>query len=151
MGYSAQGEGYNELGPDLPMMTPENQKLAFEAVHERLLPESVVREKASGGSWGSNGQKEWWYSWCDMNYLRTVAKTFIDILEHLGFDVQTDDVGNIISLWYNSKLGDEGLFLKETAEYWERGAVIDWTGEDSSVWRLDLDRGIEREGRVVYD
>lgn len=154
MGYYVEGNGYNVnsgRGADLPMMTVENQSLAFQAIHKQLLPEHVVRKKARGGSYSGGQKRSWHYSWCDMDYLRNEASTFIDILEHLGFYVQIDDIGNIVGLSYDSKAGQEDLFLDATREYWEPGSMIYWTGEDGSHWRVDLDTGKLMEGRVVYD
>lgn len=154
MGYSARGEGYNSDHRKSVMMTAENQKKAFERVKKNLLTDEAIREKARGGSFGSNGQTEWWYSWTDTVYLQKVAETFIDILEHLGFEV--DYAGNrydgeITSLYYNSKLGQEDLFLKETNGLWEPGSVIDWQGEDGDHWRTNLESGKELQGTVTYE
>lgn len=72
-----------------------------------------------------------WFSWMDWNYhekLRNVQ----EILEDLGFSVFYDDDGNLLVEGYNSKSGQEGLFLKSISTL-SRGFIL-WEGEDKEQW-----------------
>lgn len=88
-----------------------------------------------GGS--SNGEK--WFSWMNDTEIET-AETVESVFNQLGFETQkTDDGFEIIG--YDSKTGQEDLFLAVMAPFTVQGSTIEWVGEDSSIWRHHINNG----------
>ena len=108
-------------------------------------------DQKHGGSWQEGKKVDRWFSWMPTNYASTLA-TAQAILEELGFDVQLDEMGNIISLHYDSKIGQEELFLKAIAPFVREGSYINWVGEDGAHWQhyFDGTKLIEKHGQVIY-
>jgi hypothetical protein len=119
----------------------------------------------NGGSWGGgeltsdhprpaglNHHPARWFSWTKPNYPDLFA-TFTEVIEHLGFEItetsQTDET-NTYELIYDSKRGQEDLFLEACAPYLT--GQIEWTGEDGARWRnlFDGKTIINQSGRIVY-
>lgn len=91
-----------------------------------------------GGS--SNGEK--WFSWMndtDIENAETVEKVF----NQLGFDTETVDGGFKLT-GYNSKTGQEDLFLAVMAPFTKNGSYIEWRGEDGALWAYHI-----KDGRML--
>lgn len=103
-----------------------------------------------GGSFSGGKQTAAWFSWMPEDYDKTVTSVS-EVLELLGFDVDTVPEGTYIRR-YDSKTGQEDLFLNAIAEFVEPGSFIEWRGEDGAFWRNDFDGKKMRtlEGRVTY-
>lgn len=93
-----------------------------------------------GGSYSADGPRERWFSWMDPNYPETCADAE-EVLKALGFGVETDEEGNIVHLSYDSKIGQEELFLIAIAPWVRHGSYIDWVGEDNTRWRYSFEDG----------
>lgn len=110
-------------------------------------------ELKTGGSWGEGGkQLQVWFSWMDPDYPKT-CKTAQEILEQLGFDVETNDNGDIINLQYDGKTGAEEHFMKVIAPYVEPGSYIEWKGEeeyDHYKFEFDGKKMEHKQGMVSY-
>lgn len=89
---------------------------------------------------GMNYHPMKWFSWMEPDYPETL-KTFPEILIQLGFDISYDESGNICGLSYNSKIGDEELFLEAIAPFVKSGSYISWIGEDHNMWRYEFNDG----------
>lgn len=72
-----------------------------------------------------------WFSWMPWNYHET-CENVDDILRELGFETHYDDEGNLHIDYYNSKAGQEELFLESICSL-AHGYII-WKGEDGAVW-----------------
>ena len=91
-----------------------------------------------------------WYSWMPADY-HVQYKTLHEILKGLGFDYHEDEKG-INALWYNSKTGNEDIFLCALAYYIEDGSYIIWSGEEGEKWKHTFKDGrmFYHTGKVVY-
>lgn len=71
------------------------------------------------------------FSWMPQDYdIR--CKTAKDVLELLGFEVTTNNHGDLLITGYDSKTGQEDLFLESICDDIE--GVIHWFGEDGETW-----------------
>lgn len=89
-----------------------------------------------GGS--SNGEK--WFSWMNSTDIENAEKAQ-DIFEKLGFDCETDkygDKGTFSLEGYNSKTGQEDLFLAVVAPFVAEDSYTEWRGEDGELWRYTV-------------
>lgn len=131
------------------------RKENFDAAYKAMVALNDDDDAKRGGSYGPDGAREKWFSWMDPNYPDS-CKNFNDVLQALGFVPAYDSTG-LIGLEYDSKMGQEDLFLKAIAPYVESGSHIVWHGEDAMVWvqifkngtmethEFDLDRMVSRE------
>lgn len=119
-----------------------------------------------GGSWGGSGltsdnprpegmsyHPARWFSWMDADY-PSKCKDIVDVLCSLGFEVvitETTNYHTAYDLNYDSKIGQEELFLKVIAPYVKEGS-IEWKGEDDTFWKNEFVNGkfIHRDGYIVY-
>lgn len=107
-----------------------------------------------GGAFGANVSPDpyesRWFSWMPPRYHEQVESVW-DVLELLGFDGTPNESG-VYEVYYDSKTGDEDLFLEELVR---NGGEVDLyaTGEDDHHWHLISEDGQlrSRTGRVVYD
>lgn len=88
-----------------------------------------------GGSFDSEGQNAWWYSWMPEDYDKTV-KSVAEMLDLLRFDYYENADGNLVISSYDCKIGSESIFFNAIAQYIPRGQKICWLGEDDTqfVW-----------------
>jgi hypothetical protein len=92
------------------------------------------------GSWSGGKQIAKWYAWMPADYHLT-CKSVKEIFEELGFqDCVEDGLGFKLGS-YDNKAGAESVFLQAVAKFAQDG-VIDWTGEDGSMWRNRFDDGV---------
>ena len=103
-----------------------------------------------GGSFSGGKRTEVWFSWMPKDYDKTVT-TVYEVLDMLGFETEVLPEGTRIRA-YDSKTGQEDLFLDAIAEFVEPGSFIEWRGEDGAFWRNDFDGKTMRtlEGSVTY-
>lgn len=87
--------------------------------------------KKLGGSWAGGSQTSRHFSWMDENYPETCGDARA-ILEQLGFDCDYNDAGDLLIMGYDSKTGQEDLFLK--AIEMDAVGMIDWRGEEGETW-----------------
>ena len=102
-------------------------------------------ELKTGGS--SLGNK--WFAWMPEHY-PTECEDAKEILEYLGFSVSTQDDGGLWISGYDSKIGQEEVFLYAIAPYvdltdWAKERVdrtgvelvpeMEWVGEDGEFWK----------------
>ena len=90
-----------------------------------------------GGSFG-DGKEDKWFSW--MNIPWTHHESIEPIFQQLGFDtyrcvVGTDQHESVQLLSYDSKIGQEALFLATVAPFVEPGSFLNWRGEDGEAFR----------------
>lgn len=99
---------------------------------------AVPNSEKRGGSWPGKDQaphtgpdKHCWFSWMPSNYHETCSSAEA-ILNELGFETETDGDGNLLIRFYDSKSGQEDLFLESICDL-AKGYII-WQGEDGDVW-----------------
>ena len=66
--------------------------------------------------------------------LRRGLRQLPKVLEELGFGIDYNDEGDIIGLSYDSKTGDEDVFLDALRPVVKEGSYIVWEGEDYDRW-----------------
>lgn len=136
------------------------KKENFELCYEAMCALNNDNDIKRGGAFGKDIQyvenNEWdqnkWFSWMDWNYPET-CKTFVDILDALGFEYNLDEEGNLVYLTYSSKIGQEDLFFKAIAPFINKGSYVNWMGEDNLMWQWYFDGKelIEKSAIIHYE
>jgi len=117
-------------------------------------PESLkaIREmpvKFHGLKRGGSSEEKWfsWMNDTDIENTETVEAVF----NHLGFETTKTEGGFTLDA-YNSKTGQEDLFLAVMAPWTKDGSYIEWRGEDGSQWRHTVSNGrmFYSEAEVTY-
>ena len=85
-----------------------------------------------------------WFSWMDANYPDT-CPTLASVFESLGFTVIHREGEGLYLEEYDSKIGQEELFLATIAPYCDRSSSFEWRGECGEMWR----HSISDEGRLL--
>lgn len=109
-------------------------KANLQTAYEKMCALNVTHHaQKRGGSWSGGKQDESWFSWMDANYPET-CKDAKEVLEMLGFECEYDDEGNLDIQCYDSKMGQEDLFM-EAIKYDVIGSML-WQGEDNERWEV---------------
>lgn len=105
----------------------------------------------NGGSYSGGKKNQSWYSWMSPDYDKE-CNSPEDVLKELGFDVETDEDGNISMISYDSKTGQEDLFFKTIADLIPAGQYMGWQGEDGAIfiWLFDGSKMNETAVDVFY-
>lgn len=113
----------------------ENLDAAYEAMCQLNY---TTKNRDKGGRRGGSQNYEdcgphpdWWFSWMDWNYHETCADAEA-ILEELGFETLFDDEGNLLIQYFNSKTGQEDVFL-DAISLLSVGYIV-WRGEEGEIW-----------------
>ena len=114
----------------------ENLDAAYKAMCE--LNFTVPNSQKRGGSHpGKDKAPEYgphkccWFSWMDWNYDEK-CKNAEEVLQEVGFYTYISENGNLHIDGYDSKTGQEDLFLKAISTL-SKGYII-WKGEEDEVW-----------------
>ena len=114
----------------------ENLPAAYEAMCQLNF---TVRNSEKSG-WSSPARdnapeygpyKSCWFSWMSWNY-HEECKTAEEILNQVGFDTMINENGDLHIYGYDSKTGQEELFLKAISTL-SKGYLV-WRGEEGEVW-----------------
>jgi len=132
-------------------------KVKQEAAYKALCALNTDDSLKGGGSYGPPPEGgpsvclKKWFSWMDPNYPEK-CKDLKEVLEEVGFDVELSEAGDILSLGYDSKTGDQEYFLTALAPFVTNGSFIEWQGEEGEKWRHEFDghRIRTREARTVW-
>lgn len=99
---------------------------------------TVPNSKKGGGSYPGKDKaphtgpdKHCWFSWMNWDYHEKCADAEA-ILNELGFETEYDYNGNLGIREYDSKSGQEDLFLESICDL-AKGYII-WRGENGDVW-----------------
>lgn len=92
-----------------------------------------------GGGWSGGKQTAYWYSWMDENYDKT-CNSCEEILEMLGFEIDVTEDGGVAISGYDSKMGQEDLFIQRAAHLMT--GSVSWVGEDGETfsWTVGIDK-----------
>lgn len=140
MGYYVTIESCNWILP------ANNEQIALSRLKQLNQKDDLKR----GGSWGPNGVGVKWFSWMPPDYDKT-ANSVEEIFKLLGFETDRNEEGLMIT-WYDSKTGQEELFLNEIADLVKPESFIVWRGEDGNVWKNVFRDGkmLTYSGRVTF-
>ena len=100
----------------------------------REMPKKFHHLKRGGSS---SGEK--WFSWMNDTEIET-TETVENVFKQLGFETESTD-GGFRLIGYDSKTGQEDLFLAVMAPYTVSGSSIEWVGEDNAMWRNHVSEG----------
>lgn len=95
-----------------------------------------------GGMFGSDDERpaglnyhpHRWFSWMDADY-PSVCSNAKEIFEMLGFECSVGDDGSLTLNYYESKMGQESLFLAAVSPLCTKDSYFIWRGEDSESWK----------------
>jgi hypothetical protein len=126
----------------------ENLDAAYEAMCRLNVTHDHLK---NGGSWGGGGQTAKWFSWMPENYPE-VCPDAASIFEHLGFEVEITESGSLRLNYYDSKIGQEELFLEACAPYAVDKTGLIWQGEDGEMWGQQVVDGrlVARNATIVW-
>jgi hypothetical protein len=103
-----------------------------------------------GGSYGPEGKTEKWFSWMpQLSGFESVRAVF----EALGFDCYDGTEPDSFYLQsYDSKTGQEDLFLAVVAPFVRDGSYTEWRGEDGALYRYEVRNGrlVQSEARIEW-
>lgn len=153
MGYYVTGFGHITIKKD-------DEDKAYKAMCALNDNDEIKRGGSFGGASdarnarpeGLNYHPHKWFSWLDPDY-PSKCYTFLSILEHLGFEIREATPVNdstTYRLYYESKVGQEELFLDACAPYLV--GEVEWVGEDGDRWRNVFADSVmvTQIGRSVY-
>lgn len=128
--------GYNISTDDVNLRIPAEH---LDAAYTAMCELNQHNELKSGGRYPrvediDGPHYSVWFSRMHWNY-DEICKTAADILHELGFELEVEEDGSIVFLYYNSKMGSENHFLNAIAPYVNDGGYIEWRGEDGAMWR----------------
>lgn len=111
------------------------------------------RDELKGGYHYFRGEVvERYFKWMPADYDKT-ATSLADVLDMLGFDIETGDDGAVSIVGYDNKGGDEPHFIEALAPYATPGSFLNWEGEERELWRQEVaDDGTIRDlvGDIVW-
>jgi len=115
-------------------------KQNLEIAYQKMCALNVTHDrKKRGGAWSMGKQTEKWFSWMDSNYPQT-CKDAQAVLEALGFGTEYDSHGNLSICGYDSKTGQEELFMEAIKN--EAIGKIDWVDEYGGIYTTEFS-GVE--------
>lgn len=122
----------------------------LDAAYEAMCALNTDGTPKRGGSYTGGAQTAAWFSWMDANYPET-CKDAAAILEMLGFEVEVEDNGDLYLANYDSKTGQEDVFLERIAPFCE--GTLYWRGEDGEQWAHRAEDGKLKSvnATVTYD
>ena len=104
----------------------------LQRAYEKMCALNVTHDQQKrGGSYSGGVQTSRWFSWMDANYPET-CKDAKAVLEQLGFECSYAANGDLLIDGYDSKTGQEDLFLK--AIEFDAEGTITWRGEEGESW-----------------
>jgi hypothetical protein len=100
-----------------------------------------------GGVFGGERNGEKWFSWMpQLSTFDTVRNVFVA----LGFEVYADgDTDSFGLSGYDSKTGQEDLFLAVVAPFVKDGSYTSWRSEDGELYRFTVEKGRLRSQSAV--
>jgi len=128
-------------------------KKYFDDVYKKMCELNDFHELKRGGSFGANTDevegdrypRNKWFSWMEYNYPE-IYSDMESILQALGIEFTLDDDGNLVSLWYHDKSGNEDYFFSCFAGFVKDGSYINMKGEESE----DYYRYIFKDGKMIH-
>lgn len=100
----------------------------------------------NGGGWDyidNQKKREHWYSWVNMQELRTAIETndLPKVFESFRFVVILNNNGDIYNLGFHGKIGDEEHLLHSLKSFFREGDYLQWRGEEGELWKVVFENG----------
>lgn len=121
--------GYYISIVDSTMVIPKKN---LDKAYQRLCDLNKQDHLKRGGSWSKMKRTASWFSWMPQDYPKECPDTE-RIFQALGFQTNINSNGDLSIIGYDSKAGQEDLFL-ETISDLAKGYII-WTGENAEYWK----------------
>lgn len=135
MGYYVRTEESNILIP----------KSSFESACQHLMSIGFLTntEKMTGRRVENQKVISQWYAWVEMNHLQSCIEKgdLPGVFICFGFSLELDENGDLVSLDYDDKSGDEEHLLQSLCSYFQEGNYIEWRGEEGEHWRTTFSSG----------
>lgn len=110
----------------------EHKEAALETLKALNAPSNNHLKR--GGSFAGGGKTEHWFSWMPADYDKTVT-SLEEVFVLLGFEVGEAPDGAMLLVGYDTKTGQEDLFLGAIAPLVEDGTYLQFVGEDGDRYR----------------
>jgi hypothetical protein len=126
--------GYYVTTEDINIIVPKD---LLEPAYKAVLAMNEDDNLKRGGSHGA--ERKFWFSWMpeDLSTLTDLKA----VMENLGFETYYTDAGNLALGHYDSKTGQEDLFLNAIAPFVQEGSYAIWKGEDNSFYKWEFNDG----------
>lgn len=116
---------------------------------DNLMSDKNVEENGNGGSFGSGGKTQSWYSWVNTDVVRRAVldRDIRAVFESWGYDLEFVNEMDGINHYYldirsgEAKIGDEEKFFAAIAPIVFDGSFLDVRGEDGAEWRWMWENG----------
>lgn len=134
-------------------LTDSNANIPAENLDEALTRLKALNHKPgvhkNGGRWPKTGSPlDDWFSWMPADYDQTV-ESVEDVFKLLGFECESNPDDGLTIYGYDSKIGQEQLFIDEVADLFTDGSYMVWRGEDSEIWRWSKEHGVQH-GTTIF-
>ena len=126
--------GYYVTTEDINIIVPKD---LIEPAYKAVLAMNEDDNLKRGGSHGS--ERKFWFAWMPED-LSTLADLHA-VMENLGFDTHYGEAGELVLGHYDSKTGQEDLFLDAIAPFVQEGSYAIWKGEDNSFYKWEFNDG----------
>jgi hypothetical protein len=140
--------GYYVTTEDINIIVPKD---LLEPAYKAVLAMNEDDNLKRGGSYGS--ERKFWFSWMPED-LSTLADLKA-VIENLGFDTNYNEAGDLVLGHYDSKTGQEDLFLDAIAPFVQEMSYAIWKGEDNSYYKWEFNDGkmlvIPGEMEITWD
>lgn len=104
-------------------------------VELKALNHNPLVEKRGGHYQPKAGKTQSFFSWMPHDYDRHVT-TAEEVFILLGFETEKDETtGDVLITGYDSKIGQEELFLNAVKHLVTPDSAITWIGEEDEMWR----------------
>ena len=126
--------GYYVTTEDINIIVPKD---LLEPAYKAVLAMNEDDNLKRGGSHGA--ERKFWFSWMpeDLSTLTDLK----EVLENLGFDTNYNEAGDLVLGHYDSKTGQEDLFLDAIAPFVQEMSYAIWKGEDNSFYKWEFNDG----------
>ena len=135
---------YVRITKSTAIIPAENKATVLQIWKDLNKPENNHLKR--GGSYTGGEKVKHWYSWMSENYDET-CHSVEEILEQLGFESTLHDNGDVSIDDYDSKTGQEELFLKAVENLLI--GEIQWVGEENECWTTNFYGHDVIQGEVI--
>jgi hypothetical protein len=129
MGYYVEGEGSI-------VIKAANVEAAYKAM---VALNNVPDELKRGGTYSNGAYVSKHFSWMPTDL--TEIKTAEEMFERLGFHYSSESDGFLELTAYDSKMGQEEIFVAAVQQFVEDDSHFEWKGEDGSMWTWKFNGG----------
>jgi len=135
---------YVRIVKSTAVIPAENKETVLQIWKDLNKPEN--NHLKNGGGWTGGVKTKHWYSWMDADYDKT-CNSVEEILAQMGFDCTLHGNGDVSIDDYDSKTGQEELFLNAVDNLIT--GKIKWMGEEGESWTTHFKGDDVINGEVI--